>query len=74
MAIGKLAIFKNLQKNIKDLGMSFFDLIKEYYRVWATTNLLGKFAAVFVANITGRRTNETRNVVLLAKFRHINLD
>ena len=53
----KLAIIKNLQQNIENVGVSFF-FIEQHYTVWFASDLFGQLPA-FIPNITRRRTDQS---------------
>ena len=57
--IGQFAFLEDLQKHIPDIGMRFLDFIKEDDRVRFAADLFGQLAALFVADVSGRRTNQT---------------
>ena len=74
LCIGNLTVIKNLKKNIKHIGMRLFDLIKQNNRIRATANLLSKLTCLIISNVSGRRSNDSRNRMLLHKLRHIKSD
>ena len=41
LAVGQPAVVEQLQKRIEHLGMRFFDLVKEHYRVRPSAHSLG---------------------------------
>src|SRR4051794_30435983 len=51
--------------------MRLFDLVKEDHAVWSAPNRFGKLSALFVADVTRRRSDQTRDRVLLHIFRHV---
>src|SRR6202040_3302464 len=57
-----------------DIRMSLFDLIEEHHRVGAPPHRFGKLTALFVANITRRRTNQARPGEFLHVLRHVDLN
>src|SRR5699024_10429990 len=48
----KTSIIQNLQENVEYVGVCFFDLVKENYRIRTAANLLGEVSAFVVANIS----------------------
>src|ERR1035437_667733 len=70
-AVGKLAVFENLQQYIEDVGMRLFDFIQEDDGVGSATNALGQLATFFIADIAWRGANQFRNGVLLHEFGHV---
>src|SRR4029077_8611853 len=57
-ADGKLSIIQYLQDDIENVRVGFFNLIKQYYRVWLTAYLLSKLSAFFISHISGRSANK----------------
>ena len=52
--------------------MCLFDFVEQNNRIRFTPYCLGELTAFFVANISWRRSDQTRNAVLLLIFTHIN--
>ena len=38
-AVGQLAVFKNLQEDVENIRVRFFDFVKEHYRIGMTPHL-----------------------------------
>ena len=57
-AVGELSVFKNLKKNIEDIGMRFFYFIQQHDGIWRALHTLGELTAFFVSNVSGRRTDQ----------------
>ena len=51
--------------------MCLFDFVKQYDAVWSAAHGLGQLAALVVAHIARRRTDEPRHGVALHILRHI---
>ena len=51
--------------------MGLLDFIKEHYRIGLSSNRLCQLSTLFVAYITGSRTNQTGHGVLLHVLGHI---
>ena len=73
-AVGELAIFKDLQQDVEDVGMRLFDFVEQDDRVGRTLDALGELTALLVAHVARRRTDELRDRVLLHELRHIEAD
>ena len=71
LRIGDPPVVKDLKKDIEDVGMRFFHLIEQYDRVGLTADRLGQLAALIVADVSGRRPNQTGDGVFLHIFAHI---
>ena len=53
-----LTFLQHLQKQVEDIGMSFFYLVEQYYTVGFTPYFLGKSAAFSISHIAWRGTNQ----------------
>ena len=69
--IGQTSLFHHLQQGIEDIRVSFFDFVQQHHAIRTSTNLLGQLTAFFVADVSRRGTDQTRKVVFLHVFRHI---
>ncbi len=70
-AVGQLAILENLQQDVVDVRMSLLDFVQQNDRIRRALHPLGQLAAFFVAYISGRRTDELGDRVLLHELRHV---
>ena len=57
MSIGAGTVIKNLQKHIHDIGMSFFDLIKQHHRIRSAAYLFGELSCLVISDISGRSSD-----------------
>src|SRR5579864_4017122 len=73
-AIGQLAVFKNLQQDVEHIRMRLFDFVEQDDRVGRTLHAFGELAALFVADVSRRRTDQLRDRMLLHEFGHIETD
>src|SRR5580698_4027047 len=74
LAIGEAAIIHDLQKNIEDIRVRLFNFVKENYCVRMPPHLLGELPTLLVADVSGRRADQTGNSMLLHVFGHIDAD
>ena len=58
-------------QHIEYVRMSLFDLIKQYYRIWLTTNCLRELTALFISNISWRRSDQSGYRMLLHVLTHV---
>ena len=72
LPVGDAAIIEYLQQNVKNIRVRFLDFIEQHHGIWPAPDRLGKLTAFFVSDVTRRRTDQTRNRVLLHVFAHIN--
>ena len=73
-AVFQHALIKYLEEKLHHVRMRLFDLVKQHYRIRFAPDRLGQHAAFAVADISRRRTLETRNGVCLLVFAHIYRD
>ena len=68
------AIFKYLQKLIKDGRMCFFNLIEKQYRERILSHRISKLTTCLISNISRRRTKKLLIAMALAILAHIKTD
>ena len=73
-AVGEVAVLEHLQQDVEDIRMRLLDLVEQHDRVGVALHLLGELAALFVADVSGRRANQLRHRVLLHVFGHVEAD
>ena len=71
LRVGQQSVLEYLEQDIENIGMRFFNLVEQNYRIGLAANLLGQLSALVVADIAGRRTDKLRGRVLLHVFGHI---
>ena len=71
LTVSQTTVIKHLQQNIEDLGVSLLNLVQQHHGVGATAHGLGQLTALFVTHISGRRTHQAGNAVLLAVLTHV---
>ena len=74
LRVGNSALVENLQKNVENVGVRFFDFIKKHYRIRFSPYFFGELTALLKAYISRRRTDEFRHVEFVHIFAHINPD
>ncbi len=70
-AVGQLAVFEDLQQDVVNIRVRLLDFIQQNDRIRVALDALGELAALFVAHISGRRTDQLRNRMLLHVLRHV---
>ena len=60
-----------MQKYIENIGVRFFNFVEQYYRVGSAANCFGKLTALFVADVSRRRSDKAAYAEFLHVFRHI---
>src|ERR1019366_5097485 len=73
-AVGQLAVFKDLQQDVEHIRVRLLDFVEQDHRVGGTLHALGELAALFVAHVSRRRTDELRDRVLLHELGHVEAD
>ena len=71
LGVGDTAVIEYLQQNVEDVRMRFLDLIEQNNRIWFSAHCLGQLAALLVAYISRRRSDQTGDGVFLHVFTHI---
>ena len=69
--IGEMALFVHLQEDVEDRGVRFLDLVKQQHAMGMLIDTVGQKTTLIKANISRRRTNQTRDRVFFHVFRHI---
>jgi hypothetical protein len=65
LAIGEPPVVQYLKEDVEDVVVSLLDLIKQDYRIWPSSNGFGELPALFITDVARRRSDQTRNGVLL---------
>ena len=73
-AVGQLAIFKDLQQDVEDIGVRLLDFVEQDDGIRRALDAFGQLAAFLVAHVSRRRTDELGDGVLLHELRHIEAD
>src|SRR5215216_3669723 len=66
-----MAVFKNLQQDVEDVGMRLLDFVEQDDRVRIALHLFGELTTLFVPDVSRRRSDQLRDGVLLHVFRHV---
>ena len=72
MTVCQTSVVKQLQKKIEYIRMSLFHLVKQNYAVWLAANAVSQHTALFITNISRRRSNKTSHGMLFHKLAHVN--
>ena len=71
LSIGQTTIVEHLQQHVEDIRVGFFHLIQQDHAVGLATNRFGQVATLLIANIAGRRTDETCHRVFFHELAHV---
>ena len=69
--IREMAVLEHLQQDVEDVGMRLLDLVEQHHGVGIALDLLGELAALFVADVSGRRANQLGDRMLLHVLGHV---
>src|SRR5579883_74487 len=74
LPVRQAAIVQHLQQDVEDIGRGLLDLIQQDDAVGVAAHGLSELAALFIADIAGRRADQPRDAVLLHVLRHVDAD
>ena len=74
LRVGQATVFQDLQQRVEQVGVSLLHLVEQDHGEGLAADLLGQLAALIVANVAGRRTEQTGDGVLLLVLGHIQGD
>ena len=71
LAVGQAAVVEDLEQDVEDVRMGLLDLVEQDDLVRPPPDRLGELAALVVADVAGRRTDESRYRELLHVLAHV---
>src|SRR5260221_3496319 len=71
LPVRQATVIEHLQQDVEHFRCRFFDFVQEDNAVGPASHSLGQLAALLVAHVAGRRTDQTRDAVLLHVLRHV---
>src|ERR1035437_3593520 len=74
VSISEAAILEDLQQRVEDVSVGLLNLVEEHDGERLAADLLGQLAALLVAHVARRRTEQPGDRVLLAVLGHVELD
>ena len=74
LSVGQLAVLQDLEERVEDVRVGLLDLVEQDDGERLAAHLLGELAALFEADVAGRRTEQSRHRVLLAVLGHVEAD
>ena len=72
--IGQTPLFQDLQEQIHHIGVGFFNFVKQDDGIGALAHLFGELPALFMADISWRRSCHPADGKFLHVFGHVDLD
>ena len=74
LTVGQAAVVEDLQEHVEHIGRGLLDLVEEDHAERFAAHGFRELAAFVVADVSRRRTDEARDRMLLAIFRHVDAD
>src|SRR5438270_2447999 len=74
LAVGQAAVVEDLEQDVEDVRVRLFNLVEEDHGEWAPAHRLGELAALVVADVARRRTDQPGHRVALLVLRHVEPD
>jgi len=71
LPVGETPVVEYLQQNVEHIRVRFFHFIQQDDGIRTTAHRLGQVTALFIADVSRRRTDQTRDGVFLHKLGHI---
>ncbi len=72
--VGQPAVVQDLEQDVENVGMGFFDLIQEDDGVRAPLDRFRELAALFISHVARGRPDQTGDRVLFHVFGHVQPD
>src|SRR3989442_1318901 len=73
LRVREAALVEDLQEHVEDLGVRLLDLVEQDDAVGLPADRFRELAALFVADVAGRRADQARHVVPLHVIGHVDL-
>ncbi len=74
LAVGEPAVVEHLEQHVEHVGVRLLDLVEQDDLIGPPAHGLGQRAALFIADIAGRRADQPGDGVLLHVFAHVDAD
>ena len=74
LAVGNAAIVQHLQQDVEHVRVGLFDLIEQHNAVGVAAHGLGQLAALLIADVSRRRTDQTRDAEFFHILGHVDTD
>ena len=71
LTVSQTAVVKHLQQHVENIRMGLLHLVEQDHGVRTTAHGLGELAALVVAHVSRRRTDQTLDAELLHVLRHV---
>jgi hypothetical protein len=74
LTVGETTLVEQLQEHVEHIAVRLLDLIEEKDRVRPAAHRFRQLAALFVADVAGRRADQARHGVPLLVLAHVDAD
>src|SRR5215216_2868998 len=71
LGVREAPVIEDLQERVEDVGVGLLDLVEENDRVGTPADLLGELSRLLVADVAGRRADESADGVGLLELGHV---
>ena len=71
LTVGQATVVEHLQQHVEDIVMGLLDLVEQDHAVRPAAHGFGQIAALFVADIARRRTDQSAHGMLLHELAHV---
>ena len=71
LRVGQATVLEDLQQDVEDVRVGLLDLVEQQHAVRLAPHGLGELAALVVADVAGRRADQSRDGVLLHVLGHV---
>ena len=73
-AVREMAVLEHLQQDVEEIRVRLLDFVQQDHRVRIALHLLGELTALFVPDVSRRRSNQLGDRVLLHVLGHVEAD
>ena len=70
-AVGEPSVVQDLEQDVEDIRMGFFDLVKQQDGIGPAADSLGQISAFFISDISRRSADQARHRMLFHVLRHV---
>ena len=74
LAVGHATVVEHLQQHIKHIRVRLLNFVEQDHGIRFAPHRFGQVAALFIADIAGRRADQAGDRMLLHEFTHVDTD
>ena len=71
VAVGQPSVVEHLQQDVEDIRVRLLDLVQQHHRIRSAPYRFRQMTAFLIAHVAGRRTNQSRDRMLLHELGHV---